>query len=252
MTEMLTPALKDRLWHKLRQDLHTVLPSLTSDDRLICCCCGRLLPFQAFSLEHIIPQQALADDPPSVRATIPSLERSGYTLLCNTPLKLKGQQVASNGCNSWKGKFFDTELRQIFNSTYLNKKPKRDRSMMVSAIAAAFLALFSRYGYQVAFSSAGLLLREQFFTPGRLHSGLPLISQMILGGEMPEYDPSDLRSWSEPFRFDFSEKGFCSVAIRNYIISLAISRDPRVPIATHVRFVPSQYKLRPDFQAFFE
>ena len=249
MAEVRTPGLKDRLWHRLRADLAHIAPALASDDRLICCCCGRLLPFDAFSLEHIIPQQALADDPAHVKAAVPLLQRSGATLLCNVPLREGGRLKSATGCNSWKGKNFDRGIREAFKGR-VNKSPSNH--VIISMMMAAFLAAFSKYGYQIALSSSGLLLRRQFFSPRAFLDEMPLMCQMLLMGQMPAFDPASPKPWVGPFNFGLSEPGRCTVAVRSVAVTLPISRDPRVPIATSIVFVPSKYSMRPDFRAFFD
>jgi hypothetical protein len=54
--------------------------------------------------------------------------------------------------------------------------------------------------------------------------------------------------WREPFSFNFERPGVCVVAARNFGVVVPISRDPREPIARHLRIVPARYKLQPDFR----
>ena len=78
------PALKEILWHRMRNDLKLLVPWFADNDLLLCPTCCRPLRFDEFSLEHIIPKQALAYDPSDVRVAIPQNERSGMTLLCQS------------------------------------------------------------------------------------------------------------------------------------------------------------------------
>lgn len=74
MSDVLTASIKDKLWHKMRQDLASFVPEIASNKLLMCCACGRFLPREWFDLEHLIPQQALKQDPDVVRTnpTTPS------------------------------------------------------------------------------------------------------------------------------------------------------------------------------------
>ena len=75
--DILAASIKENLWHKMRSDLASYIPQLTENNLLMCCTCGRFLPYEDFSLEHIIPRQALADDPKEIKTTLkqpPTLE----------------------------------------------------------------------------------------------------------------------------------------------------------------------------------
>jgi hypothetical protein len=85
--------LKHLLWHDMRADLSSFAPYFASNELLLCPVCLRPLRFQDFSIEHIVPQQALADDPAEARAVIPTNKRSGVTLLCQKPLYVKGKPL---------------------------------------------------------------------------------------------------------------------------------------------------------------
>ncbi len=249
MAEIRTVGLKDRLWHELRTDLAKIAPNLASEDRLICCLCGRLLPIEAFSLEHIIPQQALADDPPFVKQ-VPALCRSGHTLLCNAPLRQRGKWISQHGCNSWKGSHFDKALRTIFNGTALTR-PVKSNAVMIASLVAAYLAIFTKYGYKVVLSEAGLLLRQQFFQPHSFRPKMPVMCQLLLMGQMPEANDASLPMWETPFSFNFDVPDRCSVGIRNYVVTLPISRDPRLPSSTIIEYLPPKYRFRQDFRPLF-
>jgi hypothetical protein len=73
---------------------------------------------------------------------------------------------------------------------------------------------------------------------------------MLLGGSLPISSPS-ARMWANPFSFRCTDMG-CTVAARNFAITVPTSRDPSVPLARHLRIVPAKYKLRPDFSAVFD
>ena len=120
------PSMKETLWHKLRADLSLYVPEISNSELLMCCCCGRFLSQEQFSLEHIVPKQALADDPVQVRVhpEAPVNARSELTLLCKKNLYIKGQKFSSAGCNSWKGRFYDGCIREALNGTTLNTKVK--------------------------------------------------------------------------------------------------------------------------------
>ncbi|HYA80413.1 MAG TPA: hypothetical protein VED87_05745, partial [Methylocystis sp.] len=177
--------IKEILWHKMRGDLAFYVPYFKTNELLLCPACLRPLDFDNFSLEHIIPQQALADDPVEVRAAIPTSQRSGITLLCRKRLLVNGKWLHNNGCNSWKGKYYDGILRDMFRTDFkLNRYTER---YTIGLFSAGYLALFMKYGYQIALSEAGRIMRQQFFLPNRLLKELPLGSQMVLKGEAPTH-----------------------------------------------------------------
>jgi hypothetical protein len=96
---------------------------------------------------------------------------------------------------------------------------------------------------------SGLLMRQQFFMPYKYHRALPLRHQMLLGHDTSITSP-DARMWSNPFSFGFDVPG-CTVAMRNFVVIVPVSRDPRVRLAKHLRIVPSKYALRPNFKTVF-
>jgi len=114
------PGLKEILWHKMRNDLMCYIPEVANTD-LLMCPTGRFLPFEQFDIEHVIPQQSLNDDPPEVRAVLPRNERSVTILICKKSLLINGKKLYDNGCNSWKGRFYDQFLRKIFNTSAMKK-----------------------------------------------------------------------------------------------------------------------------------
>jgi hypothetical protein len=119
MSEVMTASIRDQLWHRMRQDLMKFVPAISGNQLLMCCACGRFLPQECFDLDHLIPQQALKQDPKAVRANpaTPANTRAGNLLLCKKPLKIKGSVVHGNGCNSWKGKFYDKAISQLISTT---------------------------------------------------------------------------------------------------------------------------------------
>ena len=244
------PALKVILWHKMRDDLKPYLPEIVATRHLLCPTCCRPLPFESFSLEHIIPLQSLAEDPLGARSAIPKNMRTSTTLLCNKPLLIKGVKFYNNGCNSWKGKFYDTFLKEIFNSSAikLNRFSARHHTALASA---CYLGLFEKFGYQVALTSAGLLMRKQFFNPKNFIKEMPLKYQISLMGSAPKYfDRDEKKYWDPPFEFEFDGTS-CLVIVRNTGMYIPVSRDPNIPLAHNLPFVPSKFKLRPNFETVF-
>ncbi|WP_159011078.1 hypothetical protein [Bradyrhizobium sp. S69] len=143
VTDLMTASIKEQLWHSMRLDLGRFIPELQNNQLLLCYCCGRFLGQEFFDLEHLIPRQALRNDPSAVRSNpaTPNNVRSGNLLLCKKPLLYRGSKLYDNGCNSWKGRFYDKPM------------------------------------------PSGLLLREQFFRPNKFHPRLDARHQMILTGE---------------------------------------------------------------------
>jgi len=217
----------------------------------MCCACGRLLPQDSFDLEHLVPQQVVKRDPIVVKTNpvTPVNIRSGNLLLCKRPLKIKDKILYRNGCNSWKGRVFDSALNDLVGGNGL-KAGRCTQVHIIAALSLAYLAMVAEFGFIVSLMPSGRLMREQFFTPRKFHPSLPLKCQMLLGGEIPVESP-DARLWSKPFSFGFDRPGICTVVIRNIAVMLPVSRDPRLPFSQHLRIVPSRYKLRPDFGTVF-
>jgi hypothetical protein len=163
--------------------------------------------------------------------------------------KINGNLVYRNGCNSWKGKFFDGPINELVSAKILNAR-NCTHSHIISALVLCYLAMVKEFGYIVSLMPSGLLLREQFFKPHKFHRELPLSSQMLLGGDT--ITASDAPVWAKPFSFGFCRPGVCTVGARNFALMLPISRDPRETIARHLRIAPTKYKLRPDFRTVFD
>jgi hypothetical protein len=250
--DLLAASIKESIWHKMRQDLKVYLPDIGSVYCLMCCLCGRRLPYKDFSLEHIIPQQALADDPKEIKSHADTTvnARSGNILLCNKRLLIK-DRIYHNGCNGWKGRFYDGPLRELLNGRILEHKYKRPSDQhIIAALCASYLAMVLEFGYQVALTPSGVLIRQQFFLPHKFHRHMPLRHRIILSAPPPKYDESHFRIWSHPFNFTI-ERNACFVGFRTMSLIVPLSRDPRLPIARSVLIVPSRYTLRPDFRTGF-
>lgn len=252
--DLLAASIKENLWHKLRQDLQSYIPQTNGSNLLMCCTCGRFLPYKDFNLEHIIPQQALADDPSEIKSNPETTAnmRSKNILLCSKPLMIKGRRVYNNGCNSWKGRFYDGRIRELLSGRIFDHEHKKvSNQHLIAALCAAYLAMVREFGYQVALTPSGLLMRQQFFLPSKFHRDMPLRSQMIFAAPPPEYEESHLKIWSNPFNFTI-ERDTCYVGFRTMSLMLPISRDPRLPIAKSILVAPPKYKLRPDFRTVFD
>jgi hypothetical protein len=217
---------------------------------LMCCACGRFLPQEYFDLDHLIPRQALKLDPEVVRANpgTPANIRAGNLLLCKKPLKYKGTSYYENGCNSWKGRVYDKAISELVHGKALQSKETSELHIR-AALAVAYLAMVAEFGYVVVLMQSGLLMREQFFMQNKFHPMLPTRSQMLLSGG--PVTASDATIWCKPFSFGFHDRG-CTVVVRSFAVTLPTTRDPRAPIARHLRIVPNKYALRPDFRTMFE
>lgn len=251
MSDVYKASICDALWHKMRDDLAKFAPQIIDDQLLMCCACGRFLPRDCFDLEHLVPQQALRKDPPTVTGnplTTVNI-RAGNLLLCKKPLRIKDKVIYQNGCNSWKGRFYDRALSDLVAGKGM-KTDRNTETHIIAALSLAYLAMVAEFGYIVALMPSGRLMREQFFNHSRFHPALPVNCQMLLGGQMPVHSP-EARLWSNPFSFTFSRPGICVVGIRNIAVFVPISRDPSLPFSQHLRIVPSKYKLRPDFSTVF-
>jgi hypothetical protein len=253
--DLLAASLKEKLWHKLRHDLQSYIPQIQHNNLLMCCTCGRFLPYDEFSLEHIIPQQALADDPPEIKANPETTAntRSGNILLCSKRLLIKDGKPYNNGCNSWKGRFYDGRIRELMNwSVFNNKYKKVTNEHIIAALCTAYLAMVLEFGYQITLTPSGVLMRHQFFSPSKFHPEMPDRSQIILSAPPLPYSENHITIWSHPFSFTVDiERNACFAAFRTISLAVPISRDPRLPIVQSLAFVPSKYKLRPDFGTVF-
>lgn len=244
------PALKEILWHRMRADLISLVPYFSNSELLLCPACCRPLRFDEFSVEHIIPKQALASDPSDVRGFITQNERSGLTLLCRRPLVIKGKKIPGHGCNSWKGKFYDNSLRDLISSNFQAKN--LNSRHQIALFAAGYLGLFRRFGYQVALLPGGLLMRSQFFHPNSFLQGIPISCQMVLTGDrLSTYDEAARTYWSEPFKITVDSSS-AVIVLRNMCFRLPLSRDPTQPLARALLYVPSKYTFRPDLTTVFD
>jgi len=244
------PSLKERLWQKMRDDLKDYIPDISGTNLAMCPTCCRFLPIENFNIEHVIPQQSLADDPPEVRDAIPKNERGVTILLCNKRLQIREKTVYWSGCNSWKGRFYDKYLRETFNArvTKNNSHTSRHQTALFNA---CYLGLFAKYGYQITLAPSGLIMRRQFFSPNRFNKDVPLSCQIILMGDAEsQYDELTDKYWRPPFKFTF-EPNLCYVGVRNTSMTLPMSRNPETPIVHKLPFAPPKYALRPDFQTIF-
>jgi hypothetical protein len=252
MSDVMAASIKEKLWHKMRQDLTTYIPQVAETNLLMCCTCGRFLPQGLFDLEHLIPQQAVKQDPHAVRANpeTPINVRSGNLLLCKKPPLVKKRPIHNNGCNSWKGRHYDKLISELIFGSLL-ESPTPSDAHIIAALSLAYLAMVAEFGYIIVLVQSGALMREQFFSPRKFHRHLPLRHQILLRGTLPVLPP-DAPLWSKPFSFNFDSSGVCTVGARNFALLLPVSRDPRLPIARHLPIVPIKYKLRPDFRTFFD
>ena len=92
--------------------------------------------------------------------------RSGNILLCNTALRTKKGVFSAKGCNSWKGRFFDKQLRELLNGRALAPAYRKVSEQYAVALSCtAYLAMVLEFGYQVALMQSGVLMREHFFYP---------------------------------------------------------------------------------------
>lgn len=243
------PGLKHVLWHKMRDDLKSSVPWFNDNDLLLCPCCCRPLQFEDFSVEHIIPQQAVAGDPLEVRATIPQNARSGITLLCRKAIVFKGKSASKSGCNSWKGKFYDTCLRDLVQSGINSKRMTEQHQ--VALFSAGYLGLFQKFGYQVALSPSGVLMRRQFFNPRSFLKDIPISCQMMLTGDrLSNLDEGTRPYWADPFQITV-DKDTALIVVRNISFRLPLSRDPTVPFARVLPYAPQKYVFRPDLRPMF-
>jgi hypothetical protein len=249
VAEIYLPGEKEKIWHRMRDDLKSLVPWFADYDLLLCPTCLRHITFEEFSLEHIIPQQALAEDHLTARGAVACNQRAGLTLLCSKPLIIREKLVRGNGCNSWKGKYFDRFIRQV-----LQAQPDKITFTLrhqISMFILGYLALFRRYGYRISLSRSGLLMRSQFFTPNDFLKSVPIKCQMILGGQpLSEFDEQIKSYWDEPFKITIHE-GFALVGVRSVVFWLPLSDDPTAPIARVLRYAPPRYKIRPDFTTVF-
>lgn len=246
------PGIKEILWQRMRDDLCSYVPWFRDNDLLFCPCCLRPLPFEEFSLEHIVSQQAVATDAKSVREAISKNERSSLTLLCCRPLIYRGKTISGTGCNGWKGKHFDGLVRDIVTSDFVVKNRPISSGHQVALIAVGYLGLVRKYGFQIALSNSGNLLREQFFHPRNFIPRMPLQFQMFLAGEgLREYRDDLHDYWSEPLRITI-EPTCASIVMRHVAFQLPLSHDPTKAVVSVLRYMPSKHRYRVDLRTVFD
>ena len=250
--EVMNAPLTEKHWHSMRLDLQDYMPAIRDNGLLMCCACGRFLTQDKFSLEHIIPKQALADDPPEAKRLFTLAQRAGTILLCKAPLKINGKIYYENGCNSWKGRHYDKTIREILNGRAISRAVKRIMpAHSIGLISLCYLAMVAHFGFQIALTQSGKLLRQQFFMPLRYHPSMPAVCQLTLIGGVPDFEETEPEYWSNPVSFDF-EPGLCRANFRNVVVNLPVSRDPKTPIVRHLPIKPSKFTLRPDFSTAFD
>ena len=250
LSNVLLASNREKLWHQMRLDLASYVPQIAQNQLLMCCACGRFLPQENFDLEHIVPQQALKLDPIEVQndPTTPKNVRAGILLLCKKPLRVKGMTLYRNGCNSWKGRFYDKPIAELISGKALQSGTTTLH--LVAALIVGYLAMVAEFGYSVVLMRTGRIMREQFFMPGKFHPEVPLRSQLVLGGQMPTEIGAKI--WGDPFSFGLDGPDSCVVATRNFVVHVPISRDPRQRVSTRL-IVPERYRpMRPDFRTFFD
>jgi len=99
----------------MRDDLSSFVPYFSQNELLLCPVCLRRLRFEDFTLEHIIPLQALADDPAAARTVIPANQRSGGDFAVSKATHHKKKEIYNQGATLGRerittrlfGKFFD-------------------------------------------------------------------------------------------------------------------------------------------------
>ena len=231
----------------MRDDLKTLVPWFADKELLLCPTCCRALRFEDFSLEHMIPQQAISEDPAEVRTAINRNERSGTTLLCQIPLYVAGQLAHPLGCNNWKGKFYDPFIRKALRSLPKDFSQRHH----IALFSACYLGAVERFGYQIALSPTGLIMRRQFFSPNAWLKDVPDTCQMMLAGEEVKAFSEEMRSyWSEPFKFAMNGDKMV-VVVRSLSVQLPMYRDPAIPLARAIPYAPPRYKLKPDLSTVF-
>src|SRR5258708_36762808 len=251
MPDIDMPSLKERLWQKMQGDLAQFIPDVVERNRLMCCMCGGFLPTEDFDIDHMISQRAIKCDPEEVRKNpdAPANVRAGTILLCTKPLHYRGARFYNNGCNSWKGKNFDRQMTRIFTGRVGQHRNKHGQNaLIIGGLSLAYLAMVAEFGYVVTLMESGLALREQFFNPTRFRKGLGTRFKAIFMAD-PHTDPNDPK-WANPFRFEIEAQA-CLVTVRNFVIFLPISRDPRDAIARHLKIVPQRHAFRPTFETWF-
>jgi len=248
MSQVDLPSQKELLWHRMRSDLTSLMPYFRDKEVLLCPACCRPITFDDFSVEHVVPKQALALDPTDARNAVTQNTRSGLTLLCRKQLVINGKKIPGNGCNGWKGKHFDASLRKLIGSK-IQSITTRDQ---VALFIAGYLALVREYGYQIVLSEAGRLCRAQFFHPNDFRMEIPWNCQIILGGAPRADFTDDAKSyWSEPFKITI-DGPTALIILRHMGFRVPISRDPSTPIARVLPYAPLRFTFRPDGRTFFD
>jgi hypothetical protein len=249
MPEINLPNVKELLWQQMHADLRSFIPHFP-DDEIMCPACLRHMKFEELSLEHIIPQQAVNCDPIEVRRAIARNQRSGLTLLCERSLIYKGKSVHGNGCNGWKGKYFDGYIRQLLNSELISVKINSRHQ--VSLFSVGYLALFSKYGYRAALSASGLLMRRQYFSPYSFLKIIPYNCQINMAAQpLTQLTEENETYWTDPFKITIEDK-YANVVIRSMGFNLPLSEDPTIPLARILQYVPPRYRLRPNLETAFQ
>lgn len=242
------PRSEEIIWHKMKSDLDSMIPELRGTDTLLCPVCLRRLQRKDFNIEHVIPRQAVREDPPEIRATVPTNARSTLLLLCNKRLRVTSTIVVKNGCNGWKGKYYDNFIRAMLFKE--RDRLKISTRHQISMFVAGYLGMFRTYGYRVALSSSGLSMRRQFFSPNEFLEEIPLLCQMVLHADPIRDLNIDPSYWTDPIQISINGKT-ASISIRNNAINVPISFDPRVQFSRSTLVLPPRFeRFKEDFPLF--
>ena len=162
----LSPSYRERLFHILRGNLVCERPEYADREVILCPLCLRDLRFDDVrSVEHILPENALKDDPLFVRQVSLS-RRAGLTVLCRTSRAVGCGKDAPEGCNGWKGQAYDRLFKGMLAGQQIPPH-KLTLRRKVAVLTMAYLAAFQRFGYGCILNDAFETVRCQADYPDR-------------------------------------------------------------------------------------
>jgi hypothetical protein len=157
--------LKTLVFRSLRENLIYARPEYIGREVILCPFCLREITLeQLSSIEHIVAQNVLKDDPPYMKQH-PGRSRAGVTALCRHPRTTKTGH-APNGCNGWKGQKYDRLFRRMLQAQRIDEGMLRLQHY-VAVLIMAYLGAFQRLGYEYIMRVELDDIRHQFDYPDR-------------------------------------------------------------------------------------
>lgn len=163
------PSLANEVFSVLLADLRS-LPGYEARTSILCPMCLSditLDELRVGGIEHIIPRNAVRDDPVDMRDIATQNQRCGITALCRTRRIHPGGADIAHGCNGWKGSKYDFAFRGLLDSEAHHADELSNRNA-VGILLMAYLGAFQCLGYSYILQDTLGVIRSQFMEPDRV------------------------------------------------------------------------------------